>query len=123
MRTSTLCKAVAVVTALSLIAQPRIIIIVPLIERGGPGTVFALMLLTILALAIIAVAGLWQCRWWGFLAFYGYGVSSTLLLGSTLIPFVIAFVPTEARVEGVVALNAVALTVVAFLHWRHGKTT
>ena len=122
MRTITLCKVAAAITVLSLIAQPRMVIILPLLERGGPGTLFALMLLAILALAVIAVAGLWRCRWWGFLAFYGYGVTSTILLGSALIPFVIGLVPAGARVEAVIALNAVALATVAFLHWWHSKT-
>lgn len=118
---ATLCKAVAVVTLVSLVVQPRALIILPLFERGGIGNLFALMLLAILALALASVAGLWRCRWWGFVAFYGYSVTSTLLLGSALIPFVIGLIPTEARVESVIALNAVAMSAVAFLHWRHSK--
>ena len=122
MRYALLCKAVAAITLVSLVVQPRALIIVPLFERGGIGSLFALMLLTILVLALISIAGLWRCRWWGFVAFYGYGVTSTLLLGSALIPFVIGLVPADARVESVIALNAVAISAVAFLHWRHGNS-
>ena len=122
MRYALLCKAVAAITLVSLVVQPRALIIVPLFERGGIGSLFALMLLTILVLALISIAGLWRCRWWGFVAFYGYGVTSTLLLGSALIPFVIGLVPADARVEAVIALNAVAISAVAFLHWRHSNS-
>ncbi len=119
MRHVTLCKAVAVITLVSLAVQARALIIVPLFERGGIGTQFALMLLGILALAIVSIAGLWRCRWWGFVAFYGYAITSTVLLGSALIPFVIGLVPTDSRVEGVIALNGVVLLGVVLLHWRH----
>jgi hypothetical protein len=122
MRYALFCKAVAAITLVSLIAQPRALIIFPLIERGGAGNLFALMLLAILVLALISAVGLWRCRWWGFVAFYGYGVTSTLLLGSALIPFVIGLAPAEARVEGVIALNAIAISAVAFLHWRHSNS-
>ena len=80
------------------------------------------MLLAILALALVSIAGLWRCRWWGFVAFYSYGITSTLLLGSALIPFVVALAPADARVESVIALNAIALSAVAFLHWRHSNS-
>ncbi len=122
MRYAIFCKAVAVITLISFVVPPRTLIILPLLEHGGAGTAFALMLLSVLALAIIAIAGLWRCRWWGFLAFYGYGVATTLLLGSALIPFVIALAPANARVEGVIALNAVTLVAVAFLQWRYSRT-
>ena len=116
------CRTVAVITLISVIVQPRALIILPLLDRGGIGTLFALMLLAILALALISITGLWRCRWWGFLAFYGYGITSTVLLGSALIPFVTSLAPAEARVEGVIALNAIALSAVAFLHWRHSNS-
>ena len=118
----TWCKTVAAVTLLSIIVQPRALIVLPLFERGGIGTWFALMLLSILALALVSIAGLWRCRWWGFVAYYGYGITSTVLLGSALIPFVVTLAPAEARVEGVIALNAIAMSAVAFLHWRHNKS-
>lgn len=105
----TLCKAVAVITLASLVAQPRVLIILPLLERGGTGILIAVMLLAILALALASIIGMWRGRWWGFLAFYGYAVTSTLMLGSALIPFVIGLVAPEARVVGVIALNGVAL--------------
>ncbi len=89
MRHVTLCKAVAVITLVSLAVQARALIIVPLFERGGIGTQFVLMVLVILALAMASIVGLWRPRWWGFVAFYGYAITSTLLLGSALIPFVI----------------------------------
>ena len=85
MRHATLCKAVAVITLVSAAVQARALIIVPLFERGGIGTQFVLMVLVILALAIASIAGLWRPRWWGFVAFYGYAITSTLLLGSALI--------------------------------------
>lgn len=116
------CKAVAVITLISLLVPPRALIILPLLQSGGAGIAFALLLLSVLALAIIAIAGLWRCRWWGFLAFYGYGFATTLLLGNALIPFVIALAPADARVAGVIALNAVALVAVAFLQWRYSKS-
>ena len=110
------------ITLVSLIVPPRALIVLTLFERGGPGSLFALMFLAIFALAIVAIVGLWQCRWWGFLAFYGYGVAMTLLLGSALIPFVIALAPAGARVETVVAVNAVALVAAGFLQWRFSKS-
>ena len=121
MRTATLSKTVAAITLLSLIVQPRALIILPLLERGGVGNLIALMLLAILALAIASIVGLWRCRWWGFLAFYSYAVSSTLLLGGALIPFVVRLLPNDARTAGVVGINAVALFAVAFLQWRHAR--
>ena len=121
MRYAILCRAVAAITLVSLVAQPRALIILPLFEHGGVGKLFALMILAVLVLAIISIAGLWRCRWWGFVAFYGYGATSTMLLGSALIPFVVGLFPAAARVESVVALNAVALAAVAFLHWQHTK--
>jgi len=123
MRYTTLCKAAAVITLASLLGQPQSLVILALFESGGIGNLFALMLLAVLALAVISIAGLWRCRWWGFLAFYGYGITSTVLLGSALIPFVIALVPADARVESVIALNGVALLAVALLHWQHRKST
>ena len=119
MRHATLCKAVAVITLVSAAVQARALIIVPLFERGGIGTQFVLMVLVILALAMASIAGLWRPRWWGFVAFYGSAITSTLLLGSALIPFVIGLVPTDSRVEGVIALNGAVLLGVALLHWRH----
>ena len=123
MRYTTLCKAAAVITLASLLGQPQALVILALFESGGIGNLFALMLLAVLALAVISIAGLWRCRWWGFLAFYGYGITSTVLLGSALIPFVIALVPADARVESVIALNGVALLAVALLHWQYRKST
>ncbi len=121
MRYAMFSRAVAGVTLVSLVAQPRVLIILPLFESGGIGNLFALMLLAVLALALVSIAGLWLGRWWGFLAFYGYGVTSTLLLGNALIPFVVRLAPADARAEGVIAVNAVALLAVAFLQWKGTK--
>jgi len=121
MSTDTLCKTVAVIIFLSLVVQPQVLIIVPLIERGGIGFLFAAMLLTVLAMAIISIVGVWRGRWWGFVAFYGYAITSTPLLGSAVIPFVMIVVPTDARVVTVIGLNALSVVAVAFLQWQHSK--
>jgi hypothetical protein len=122
MRYAMFSKAVAVFTLLSLVVQPRVLVILPVIETGGIGNLFVLMLLAVLGLAIAAIAGLWLGRWWGFLAFYGYGVSVTLLLGTALIPFLIDLAPDSLRVAAVVALNTVTLVFVASLQWRYSKS-
>ena len=121
MSTDTLCKTVAVIIFLSLVVQPQVLIIVPLIERGGIGFLFAAMLLTVLAMAIISIVGVWRGRWWGFVAFYGYAITSTPLLGSAVIPFVMIVVPTDARVVTVIGLNALSVVAVGFLQWQHSK--
>ena len=119
----TLCRAIAVVLGVSLVVQPQALIVVPLFEQGGAGAVYGSMIAVIIAAALAAIAGLWHCRWWGFLAFYAYAVTATIALGTALVPFITALAPDRARLESVIAINTAAVLFVGIVQWRHGKAS
>lgn len=116
-----ICRLIAAMLAVSLVTQPQALIILPLFEQGGVGVLYGAMIAAVVAAALVSIAGLWHCRWWGFLAFYGYAIAATILLGVALIPFVIALAPASARVAGVIAINVGALLLVGFVQWRHRR--
>lgn len=119
MRYEILCKVIAAVILFTVLARWRAISIAGQIDQGGVHAVTALLMVMTMALALATVAGLWTARRWGFLAFYPFGVLFTILFGASLIPFVALLVPVEARVAGVIAVNAAVLVLVAVLHRLH----
>ena len=122
MRYEILCKTVAAVLLITILARWRAISIAGEIDQGGVHAVIALLMAVTMVLALATVAGLWAARRWGFLVFYPFGVLFTLLFGASLIPYAAALIPADARMAGVLAVNAAVLALVALLHLRHPES-
>ncbi len=107
-------KALAAITLVSLIAHSKVLSIsIGLIETGGDLMTLLLGLGGWLypVLGLLAVAGLWTLRTWGFYAFYTHVVAATLLFGISFIPFLPAILPADMRFWAVIATNLLALIV------------
>ena len=116
MRCLSLCQAVAVITLVDdFILVPPVLILRPIWVNVG--IVFSMLHLANVTLAVTSIVGLWRCRWWGFAAFYFFGVASMVLAGNLLIAFVVVY-----SLEAAIALNGVALLAVAFLQGRCAKS-
>ena len=76
-----------------------------LIQQG-----FAL-LLVITTLALLAE------RTWAFLLLYISAIAATLLMGISLVPWVVGLLRPEQATEGVIAANLAVLIFGAFCHW------
>ena len=119
-----LCKLVAAATLFSVLVRLRAFSLAGGFEHGGLAAVMSVLSLATFVLALASVAGLWNGRSWGFIAFYAFAILFTLLFGASLIPFVPLLLPVGARFAGVLVLNALVVALVAFLHWKYrGRNT
>jgi hypothetical protein len=112
-------KALAAITLVSLIAHSKVLYIsIGLLEAGGDLMTLLLGLGGWLypVLGLLAVAGLWTLRTWGFYAFYIHLVVATLLFGISFIPFLPAMLPADLRFWAVIATNLLALIVAVGTH-------
>ena len=107
------CQTLCKITAGAILL--RLILLVDLFDNIGTTSVFGALTLATLVPGLISVIGLWRARTWGFVAFYLFGILLTPLFGVSLIPFVLIWLPLEARVAGLFVINGIVLALVALV--------
>ena len=118
---ATAARVLAAIALVSLIVHGKVLsALVSLLTNGGNMMALLLGLSGALypVLGLLAVAGLWAARSWGFHAFYAHLILATLLLGISFIPGLPALLPPELRIWGVIAVNLLALFAASACHRR-----
>lgn len=114
----TLCRAIAILVAVAVLARWRIFWTLVNFEASAPALTTTGHVLMTLVLSIVAVLGLWGPHKWGFFAFYAFSILFTIVFGASLVPFIGHLIPMDAQVVTVITLNAFVVALVVLIHWK-----
>ena len=114
-----LAKIIAALTLLSVLAHAKVL---PIAFSYGGGGILPLALaaagLLYFALGAASITGIWMGRSWGFFSFYAHVILGTVVFGISVVPFLPALLPPEARLWVVLGVNLLAVAVIGAVQWR-----